>query len=309
MDNLFECKICKKVNSSVDGLDQHIKSHKIKRADYYLKYLPKYDLTTGLPINFKNSEFYLTTFFNSKITLKQYYKAKAANNLEEFTANLFKVRSEVKGQNHMMGQAESRSIIIPPIEFVEKTYGVSNIAKKIGLRTRFNYSVNNYKDLQKSNLQNITIDTREQKPLKFKINTISHKLDHGDYSIDNDYKLAIERKSMTDFISTMSGGYDRFCREIQGAKDCGKKIVVLVEECINTCLSFDYIPYYKKLIKAKPSFIFHRMRELCQDFDNVQFLFCDGRKEAADLILHLLSIGEDINDYDLQYLYDTKSLL
>lgn len=309
MDNILECKICKKVNSSIDSLDEHIKFHKLKKEEYYRRYFPKYDLITGLPIEFKNSEFYLTTFFNSKVTLKQYYKHNSDKDLENFTCELFKNRSFTKNQTYMIGQAESRSIIIPPIDFIEKTYGVSNICKKINLAPRFNYSVNSYKSLKKRNLEKITIDTREQKPLKLYIDSINHKLDFGDYSVDNDYLLAIERKSMTDFISTMSGNYERFCREIEGAKKCDKKIVVLVEECINTCLSFDYIPYYKKIIKAKPSFIFHRMRDLCQKFNNVQFLFCDGRKEAGEIILHLLSIGEKVNDYDLQYLYDTNNLL
>ena len=42
----------------------------------------------------------------------------------------------------------------------------------------------------------------------------------------------IERKSITDFIGTMSGGYERFKREVERAREQDAKLIVLVEESL-----------------------------------------------------------------------------
>lgn len=307
--SILGCKICKYSAKSIKDLELHIKKHKVSKRDYLALYIPKKDLMTGEVLGFSNFEGYLLNEFNNKRNLLSFYK-KEKNTLE-LTKQLYTARLKLKDYNWMIGEAESRSLILPPVSYVEKMYGCKEFAKKINFQLRFSYDVNKFANLQKKQIKKINIDTREKKPLKFdkSIELVTEKLDYGDYSIDNDYKLTIERKSLTDFIGTLSSGFERFDKEISGAQNCGKKVVVLIEQDLNSALSFNYITYIKRHVKSTPEFIFHRMRDLCRRYNNVQFLFCKNRGEAAQIIKNLLSIGDKVNNYDLQYMYGKKHII
>jgi ERCC4-type nuclease len=65
----------------------------------------------------------------------------------------------------------------------------------------------------------ILIDTREQKPYSFETDSVTGKLDTGDYSISGlENHVSIERKELNDLIGCLSKGRDRFERELQRAK-------------------------------------------------------------------------------------------
>ena len=65
----------------------------------------------------------------------------------------------------------------------------------------------------------ILIDTREQKPYSFETETLTGKLDTGDYSVCGlENHVSIERKELNDLIGCLSKGRDRFERELQRAK-------------------------------------------------------------------------------------------
>ncbi len=61
----------------------------------------------------------------------------------------------------------------------------------------------------------IVIDTREQEPWSFDCGTVRKKLDAGDYSVDGreDF-VAVERKSLPDFVHTVIHDLDRFSAEL-----------------------------------------------------------------------------------------------
>lgn len=74
----------------------------------------------------------------------------------------------------------------------------------------------------------IVIDTREQAPFSFeglelgkhstpmKVETVRHKLDTGDYSIVGyENRICIERKSISDLVSTIFHDRDRFIQELK----------------------------------------------------------------------------------------------
>lgn len=67
----------------------------------------------------------------------------------------------------------------------------------------------------------LIVDTREQKPYNFKNEeVVTQKIDTGDYSIEilgEDYskEIAIERKSINDFIGVVTQGRERFLRELE----------------------------------------------------------------------------------------------
>jgi ERCC4-type nuclease len=173
------------------------------------------------------------------------------------------------------------------------------------LKRRYNYNKNelNFNFIHK---KNITIDTREQKPIKLvNYDIINEKLDFGDYSCDG--ILAVERKSLSDLVSTLSSGFDRFNREVERAKLAGGYIVVVTECDINKFLSFSY-SRTGKFAKASADFIFHRFREICKNFpENIQFCFSGGRKESSDLIPKILSMDIDVvKNVDFQYLIEHK---
>ena len=121
-------------------------------------------------------------------------------------------------------------------------------------------------------------------------------------------KCYIERKSITDFIGTLSGGYDRFCREIERASAADVDLIVLVERPIQECLSFQYLSYVSKKIKVTPEFVFHNVREIIQKYPNVQFLFVDGREECVRVMKNIFFSDGHFRNYDLQLMYDLKLL-
>ena len=101
----------------------------------------------------------------------------------------------------------------------------------------------------------------------------------------------IERKSIKDFIGTLSGGFERFEKEIKRAEDKSSNLVVLVERSLNECIAFRKLPYVSKKVKATPEFIFSNVRTLIQKYPNVQFLFVNGREESVRVIEKILSLN------------------
>ena len=53
----------------------------------------------------------------------------------------------------------------------------------------------------------------------------------------------------------------------------------------------------------------HHMRQICREFDNVQFVFCDGRSEASQQTLYILEMADRARSVDLQHLFDTGAFV
>ena len=61
----------------------------------------------------------------------------------------------------------------------------------------------------------IVIDSREQESYTFACETVKAKLDAGDYSVVGfEQRVAVERKSLRDFVGTVIHDFDRFAREL-----------------------------------------------------------------------------------------------
>ena len=82
------------------------------------------------------------------------------------------------------------------------------------------------------------MDTREQKPLPFKIEGYiteirKVKLDVGDYGClyqdGSQSPLYFERKSIPDLFGTLGKGHHRFKREIERSKKANATLVLLIE--------------------------------------------------------------------------------
>jgi ERCC4-type nuclease len=95
------------------------------------------------------------------------------------------------------------------------------------------------KPLQK---MKIIIDTREQDPYKFSnfpdVETISQKLDTGDYSLEGfECIITVERKSLSDFLGSITSGRERFEREVERMSLLKHKFIV-VESKIDKTIEY-----------------------------------------------------------------------
>lgn len=105
----------------------------------------------------------------------------------------------------------------------------------------------------------ITIDTREQTPFHFDecvAKTRIGTLKTGDYACTGDRGFAVERKSLDDFLGTISSGWDRFQREIFRAKTAGFSLPIVVEGNLDDiCFHLDEVVCWiavSWLLKSNP---------------------------------------------------------
>jgi ERCC4-type nuclease len=86
----------------------------------------------------------------------------------------------------------------------------------------------------------ITTDSREQEGYSFSCSSIKKKLDAGDYSIEGfEHKIAVERKSMEDFVNTVIHGRKRFYKELCSLQNYEYACVV-VEGSLRDLLAANY---------------------------------------------------------------------
>lgn len=140
----------------------------------------------------------------------------------------------------------------------------------------------------------ITIDSREKSPwgfdptlVKVEVGTVRT----GDYCVTGDKGFAVERKSLNDFLGTISTGWDRFQREIYRAKDAGFHMPVIVESRFSDILftvSLDGTitsPQHDHP-RLTPAFVLKRIGEI--EMLGASVMFADGPTEAAMLATSIL---------------------
>ena len=307
------CKVDGKEFKDEKSLHLALKNYGLNKEKYYHKYYPKKDLLTGEVINFKSKEQYFASDFNNKNNMKKWLQEQPIHQAQEYAKNLLIKRKEDKKLIYSPSQVELRTIMAPSIIFYNKLFNdYYDICSGIGLENRFIHPKNLFNQFKnKLNLNDtIYVDTREQNWLKFDAPFEIKTLPYGDYTCsNNNCNCYIERKSLSDFISTLSvGNLDRFRNEIIKAKKDNSYLVIVVEEKLTNALSFKYLPHISKKIKATPEFIFHNVRNLIQEHDNLQFLFVDGRNEMKKVIESIFTSNCFYKKIDLQLAYDMRLL-
>lgn len=306
LEEINTCKIC----DERDAEDSHFwKTHKIKAADYYSKYFGRNDLLTNEPIPYKSREQYFTTDFLNKNNLKAFLKESSVEQTKKYCQGYLTRRAVVKKLTYAPCQVELKSIISPGIAYFNTVLGnYNNFCQTLGLIPRFSTLDHKILDPDLKKISDpIIIDTRETCPLKLNTKTEDKKLDYGDYHYTKDkFNIFVERKSLNDFIGTLGKNFDRFCREIERAKKDDAFLIVLVENNISNCLSFNYLPYINRYTKETPDHIFHNVRDILQNYKNIQFLFADGRVAAVNLINKIFFSGENFREFDNQLALDMK---
>ena len=84
----------------------------------------------------------------------------------------------------------------------------------------------------------VIIDTREQTPWSFdpsQVDATIGTLRTGDYALAGDDGFTIERKTLDDFLSTVSSGWERFTRELERARERMPFMPILVEASLSDC--------------------------------------------------------------------------
>lgn len=298
------CKICENNFTKSDDLIAHLKcAHKITAKNYFEQYFPKQDLFSGGVIPFKSYEQYLQTDFINKRNLKSWLLACNLDNRRKYISSKIKQYLKIKNKKTAPSYVESCLInSIPSVKDLEIMLETdfNSFCDENYIECLFQYLV---KDISLMSLKDKTviIDTREQKPFEFlDFSSKRSKLEYGDYALEGQENIAVERKCYSDFISTFSSDVDRFCRELDRAKSDGGYIVIIAESTLNNIL----YSKTRRYGKASPHFISHNLRKLLRLYDNLQFVFCSSRKEAAEKSLVVLSMGNHVRNIDLQYYFN-----
>lgn len=307
------CKIDGKEFKDEKSFHLALRGYGLNKEKYYHKYYPKKDLLTGETINFKTKEQYFNSDFNDKNNMKKWLKDQPIEKAQEYCTSLLVKRKEEKKIIYSPSQVELRTIMSPSVIFYNKIFNdYYDVCSSVGLTNKFIHpeNITDQFKLKLTARDTVYVDTREQNWLKFNTPFEIQTLPYGDYTCSNDNcGCYIERKSLSDFVSTLSSGnLNRFKNEIEKAKNDNAYIVVVIEEKLQNALSFQYLPHISKKIKATPEFIFHNVRSLIQDYNNLQFLFVDGREEMKRVIESVFASKCFYKKIDLQLAYDLKIL-
>lgn len=311
---MVKCEACEKGFETERQLHGHLKAHGLRMASYYQKYFTRKDLYNGEIIKFKSKEYYFETDFNSRGNMQRWLRSKPLLDAKEYCKAVIEKRKKKKNLTYTPTQIELRTIMSPPIQYYQVIFGnYYSTCKSLGLKNKFSSIADEESFKPEINKKiKICTDTREQTPLNFNHPIKVKGLKFGDYTLDDPELCCncyIERKSIRDFVGTFSGGFDRFRNEAKKAKDAGAYLVVLVERKLNECMIFNRLPYVSKKVKVTPEYIFRNVRDLLQEFPDLQFLFVDGRQEASRVSKKILfDTLCSARDYDLQLAYDLKIL-
>jgi len=305
----FKCKACEEEFSSEKGLHLHLKKHKMDLATYYTTYYPRKNLLTGDALPFKDKEEYFRKDFSTRAQLTKWCLQEGKEITKPYVLKILKERIESKNLNYGPNHLELKISGLPDVDIYKHLFGsYSEACEKIGVEPLFNKRVDkgffskeqSFEDLK------IFIDTREQQPLSFK-NSEDLKLDFGDYTLaGKDYNYTyIDRKGEQDFKGTLSGGVERFTRELERVRDFECYLFVIIESDLNQI--------YKKNRwgphKSNLNFIYHNMRVLTHKFKgHCQFVFTGSRENSEKIIPKILGLGKTLWDSDLQYYIDKNGL-
>lgn len=297
------CLECKVEFNDDASLHHHLKSHKIKVADYYIKHFNRRDKFSNDLLPFRDKDSYFETEFISKTNLRLWLKGQGKEVQREYCRELIKKRIEKKNLTCALSQVELRSLPLPSVNFLHGLFiNYNEFCVQLGLKIRFsNYPGEVIYNSVQNKVNNILCDSREQVVMNLDFPIEIKTLNFADYCLDNpslNDNVYIEKKSMVDWIGTFGRGIERFSSEIERAALQKAYIVVLVEDTIEHALSFNHLPWIHA--KVQPEHIFHNIRSLLQKYSNLQFVFCSGKKESVRIAKRILFEKGLARETDLQ---------
>ena len=152
----------------------------------------------------------------------------------------------------------------------------------------------------------IVIDSREQTPWSWDphlVRATVRGLDAGDYALADDcieihgraslsVAFAIERKSLDDFIGTISSGWDRFQAELFRMSHFPARLVIVEGDFAGCCFGPEGDPPPHSHPQIAPQFVAKRISELCSM--GVCVLFAGNAYYAAGIALRIFKQRKDV---------------
>jgi len=312
--NYNECRVCKSTFPDDKSFNSHLRGHKTTVKDYFELHYPRTDMLTNEKIPYKDRGS-LNKNFVDKGNLKEWIGIQDNQTAGDYCEEILTRRKREKSLIYTPTQIELRSLGFPSIVTYNRLHkDYYDLCGRLGFRnkhlqlTEIDKNIFNMPhalDPNPTQKPVILIDTREQQPLNFEFETKVQKLPYGDYALEGDDDLCIERKSLEDFVGTMGPkNLDRFIREIERAGANDTNIVVVVDSLLDECMDFDLSAKSRGKARITPEYIFHNVRELLQSYPFLQFLFVNGRKRASRVIEKILYFKP--TDIDLQLAYDYR---
>lgn len=306
----YKCKVCGEEFETEKGLHIHLKKHKMDLATYYTNYYPRLNLLTGEPLPFKNKEDYFNYDFSNRKQMLKWCMSQPKKIVADYSLKKLKKRIKDKGLKYAPNHLELKISQLPDIDVYKKAFGsYSRAAELAGVLPLYSKSApaaifnedSEFEDLE------IMVDTREQKPLIFD-KSQELKLDFGDYTVggdDYDYTY-VDRKAEQDLKGTLSGGFNRFKRELDRVKQFESYLFIVVESDLNKIYKNNMFGPHKSNLK----FIYHNMRLLTHEYKGYcQFIFTGNRANSQSIIPKILKLGKSLWHVDLQYYIDRGELL
>ena len=119
---------------------------------------------------------------------------------------------------------------------------------------------------------------------KMGIEVVRSKLLFGDYQNPQNPSIAIDtKKDIQELIGDLTKDHERFKRELQLAKKCGAKLIILIEDEKVTCIN-DLYTWYNWRLKKSPK-----------------------ATKGSTLAKMLYTIEHNTEDYNCQFIFTKKS--
>jgi hypothetical protein len=309
MSSSFKCQVCHEEFDTEKGLHIHLKKHKMDLATYYTTYYPRYNLLTGDPLPFKKKEQYFSQDFYNRTQMLKWCREKPKEEVAKYILKKLKERIESKKLKYAPSHIELFNAKLPDIDTYKNIFGSYGKACELaGVKPLYSSKIHEdfFKEDKYFEDLNILIDTREQKPLIFN-KSEDLKLDFGDYTVGgSDYNYTyVDRKAEQDFKGTLSGGFQRFKRELQRVKDFESYLFIVVESNMSKIYKNNMFGPHKSSL----DFVYHNMRVLAHEFaGHCQFIFTGNRANSQSVIPKILTLGQELWNVDLQYYIDKNGL-
>lgn len=137
----------------------------------------------------------------------------------------------------------------------------------------------------------VIIDTREQTPWCFDPTQVSASigtLRTGDYALAGDDGFCIERKTLDDFLGTVSSGWGRFVKELERAREKMPLMPIIVEGSLSDCCfgqTPDVSPNHNHP-NLSPGFVMKRVAECAMQGGAV--MWCENADYASGVATVML---------------------
>jgi len=300
------CKQCGATFKTIKGLHSHLRVHGGQEV-YYHTHHPRLDLYDGSVIKFKNKDKYFSTFFNSSENREAYYSSAPVSESRKVYLEEFLAHAKHKNIDFIPCHNYFKFTNLSGVNVIKKIFeSCACFADQSNLKQIYTEKLpKNFWDVdERLDEMTVFVDTREQKPFKFK-NNIINKLDFGDYVASGNYfnKTYVDRKSLEDFKGTFGKGYERFKQEVERAKQFDSYLFVVVEASIKQIEQENESSKHP----SKLNYIFHNLRDFLLSYPDIsQIVFCDSREEANDITKRILFNGPILWDCDFQYFLDQR---